>query len=152
MMQVEVRDATEQDAYTLAPHLRQSDIDELAAGGHYDPEAALVESFSMSEVTKAIIVDGGVVALFGVANAPGNTTIGVPWMLGSAQIESITYRVMKHCREWVEQLAEGYVMLTNAVDCRNVVSIKWLHYCGFEFVALVPDYGPEEHPFIVFAR
>lgn len=57
----------------------------------------------------------------------------------------------KHSRAYVEEMNRAYNYLENYVDVRNIVSIRWLKWCGFQMEE--PEiHGVAQIPFIRFHR
>ena len=143
--------ATLEHARALAPALRAGDKAEIAAASGWDPEAALVLSVAASPRSYTWLRDGVPLAIFGVSPDPFAPTVGIPWMLATdAAAEHPTY-ILRRSREWLPKLAEGFDVLTNKVDCRNVLAIQWLSWLGFVFTGLDPQYGVQRLPFLTFA-
>lgn len=128
---VEVRRATLADAHDLAPRLRADDVAEVEASGGYAPLGALLASLEASEVAFALVIDGRVEALFGVA-APG-----VVWLLGSDVLLRRPLALCRQARVWLPILLDRYPVLTNCVDARYRTALRLAEWLGFEI-------GPEE--------
>jgi len=89
---VTFRQATPEDAAELAPKLSNIDIAELAARwgtSPGSPETSLAESIRASFESWALLVDGGVEALFGLVHQHGDN---VPWMRCSAAVAGASPR------------------------------------------------------------
>ncbi|MDP2876863.1 MAG: hypothetical protein Q8O00_11810 [Holophaga sp.] len=84
-------------------------------------------------------------AIFGVAPSPMPGT-GVPWMLSASEFFDHPRALARYSREFVGRMLERYDVLTNWVDIRNVVSVRWLGWCGFKIMETVP-FGPHGLPF-----
>jgi hypothetical protein len=69
---------------------------------------------------------------FGVAPIEG-TNIGSAWLLGTRRLPTIKKFFLKHSKERMEGLLEGFDYLTNYVMRSNKLSIKWLEWLGAEF-------------------
>jgi len=136
----------------IAAHMRQQDIDEVAASSALNPRDALLESLALS--THAYCVESdklGAVAMFGAAPHP-LPGVGIVWMLGTEGIRKEGIAIAKRTRRYFDELNAAYWMLWNFIDGRNAVSMRWLRWGGFELLAEHPRHGPEGRPFFTFAR
>lgn len=124
-----VRRAITADATELAPNLRQDDLDEIAVGSGWEPEEALVNALMVSAQSWAIIHEGAVVALFGVAGLPGGG--GTPWMMASEGLVRISKSLLRESRLWVRIMLVRYGSLQNLVWAGNSKHIEWLRWLGF---------------------
>lgn len=148
-----VRPSRESDAAFLAPRLRQADLMELEAAGHTDPLAVLKLSYTLSRPCYSVVNDQDeAVTMFGVAPDLFRPTLGYIWLLGSEDIGRNRVRFLRHTQEWVERMQSQFLVLTNRVDARNEVHIRWLRWCGFTFINKVPGAGPDHLPFYEFVR
>jgi len=119
----------------LEDGLRQQDLDELAALGR-EPEEALRGAFeSCGVLVFTVHVNDRPVAMFGAAPylADEEADIGVVWMLGTDGLLGARRLLLVEAPKWINLLMKVYPILTNYVDERNSVSIRWLERMGFEF-------------------
>lgn len=154
-MRAIVRESTLQDATDMAPHLRDADYAELRAsiGDLMDPEEVLRIGIEHSDDPRTVEFNGKPIAIFGVVDAKETTPkVGWIWMLGTNQIKDIKGQFLRSCKEQLTQQEKPYEVLTNFVDTRNVVHIKWLRWMGFTIIREVENYGAEERTFYEFAR
>jgi hypothetical protein len=119
-------------AKSLAPRLREADLNELKAHGLDSVENALISGVRDStecytvwnkEIDKPI-------AIFGSGDMED---VGYVWMLGSNDIKRIRYEFIRHCKDWLAKLLERYSIVYNVIDVRNKVHMRWLKFMGFEF-------------------
>ncbi|MCC3733710.1 hypothetical protein LLS47_12305 [Rouxiella badensis] len=150
MRKVEIIPATEHHAAAMLPHIRQADIDEFYAAALIEPDEVLRRSMAASTVTWAGLVDGEVVAIFGVCPASLLTGFGVPWLVGSDKLESVQVTFLRHCRPALSAIQQLYPRLENFVDARNTAAKSWLHWLGFTLQDAQP-YGALQLPFHHFA-
>lgn len=126
----------------LADGLRQQDVAELEALGR-DPRDALLEAVSSCGVLVFTIhVDGRAAGVFG-AMATAVPGVGAAWMLGTDNLLSIRRELVREGVRWINFLNTVYPVLTNYVDERNDISIRWLERLGFEF-PYVDDFVTDE--------
>ena len=132
--------------YELASRMKQPDVDEVLAAGGVEPLEAIQLSIELSLRAEAIVVDGRVEGVWGLAEATPDH--GVPWMLSSEVLVSDARQLVREGRRIVEECLARYPVLSNWVDCRNVGSLSWLQRIGFEPVELDRDYGVGRIPFL----
>lgn len=151
----EVRLATLEDAYSLAPRLRKQDVAEIAAYTGEDPFTALRDGLMFSTVCNALVRNGKPIAMGGVGPLPipGVKGVGAVWLLGSDEIADIQVEFLRMSRGWVDAMhGSDYPLLMNFVDARNARHIKWLKWCGFTFLRKHAEFGVAKKPFYEFVR
>ncbi len=120
------------DAVDLYDDLREEDMLEILGLMHH-PKDAVMMSYACS--TKCYSVKdemNNLYCSFGVAPIEG-TNIGSAWLLGTRRLPKIKKFFLKHSRDRMEELLEGFDYLTNYVMRSNKLSIKWLEWLGAEF-------------------
>ena len=146
-----VREARLDDIKDLAPLLRHSDIEEIKASAGLSAAEALFLGVCLGKPALTFIEPkGGLAGMFGVT--PTNDPyVGAVWMLSSDAIEKYPIHFLRRCKPWVDKFNETYPVLTNYVDQRNTLHIRWLRWLGFSFVRLIP-YGVNQLPFYEIVR
>lgn len=152
-----VRPAREEDALRLAPRLRAADVAEIQAASGAAPEDALRDGIALSRSAYAIThrdadPEDAPLALFGVADHPAGPEIGAPWLLAHRDLPRIARALYREAAGWIDRLAEGRAMLSNCVDARNTLHIRWLRLLDFRFVRRIDALGPESRPFFEFVK
>jgi hypothetical protein len=120
------------DAVDLYENLREEDMLEILGLMHH-PRDAVYTSYSCS--TKCYSVKdemNNLYCSFGVAPIEG-TNLGSAWLLGTRRLPSIKKFFLKHSRERMEGLLDGFDYLTNFVMKSNTLSYRWLKWLGAEF-------------------
>lgn len=146
------RPATLDDVHELAPRMRKSDVEEIAASSGVEPAQALFLSLLAGAETHSIIAqDGEVIGMFGVVPST-DPLIGIPWMLASDRLPEIKKEFLPQSLEWVKEVNKKFPILLNYVDKRNKKAIRWLRYLGFKFPQLVDEFGVGSKPFYEFVR
>lgn len=148
-----VREYREGDAESLAPRLRQADLQELRASTHVPPAIALRKGAECSAPSLAIIgEENQVEGLFGIFKEPDGT--GTVWMMGSDALTKspLKKQFLRECRTHLAHLTAGYRLVGNCVDARNTVHINWLKWMGFTFIRRNEFYGVEQRPFLEFIK
>ncbi len=130
----------------IASNMRELDRQECIAAIGLDPADALYYSFTGSENVWTILYKDKPIAIFGVARLSLLSEVGVPWMLGTDELDQAGWPIIRFSRKIIRGLLEYYSKLENYVDARNKKSIKWLRWCGFIIEPPEP-YGAYRLPF-----
>lgn len=148
-----MRPATLEDAVSLAPRLRQADLQELvASAGPCDPVVPLALGVATSVPCYALIArDGELSALLGVTPTV-DRMCGAIWLLGTDAIERNARDFLRHTRSVADKLNDLYPVLFNYVDERNTVHRRWIEWAGFTFINRIEHHGAEKRPFLEFIR
>lgn len=88
---------------------------------------------------------GRPIALFGLV--PGRS-YDVPWLLGSDRILAHWREFARRSRTELDRLRRGRP-LSNHVDARNIVHVRWLRWLGAQILPAEP-YGLRRLPFYPF--
>ena len=132
-MELRIEEAQpDMDAVDLYEDLREDDMLEILGLMHH-PRDAVIMSYTCS--TKCYSVKDDLTNLycsFGVSQING-TNIGSAWLLGTRRLPTIKKFFIKHSKERMEELLDGFDYLTNFVMKSNKLSIKWLEWLGAEF-------------------
>lgn len=145
-----VRAACFADAEYLSTRLRKEDEAEIAAASGRAPLDCLREGISVGRAWVGVD-DEGPIGIFGVIPST-RPFVGWPWMLATERLVKHQRQFLKECAARVTTLHRDFTLLTNFVDARNHVHIRWLTWCGFEFMRLHKHYGVERRPFYEFQR
>lgn len=116
----------------VASKMRTCDRAEIWASSHSAPRAALRRGVAASSMTLTGIVDGRPVCVMGVAPASLLSGIGTPWMLSTAALERAARPMLRLSLPLIDAMNERFPRLVNYVDNRNVKTIRWLDWLGFE--------------------
>ena len=148
----EVREATVEDAITMAPNLREADLNEVQAASGLDPCDALTLCVEASVKPYVAVIDEDPILLCGAVDAHMEPPTGVVWMLGTDRIQEIQRQFLREGKDWLGILHEPFDVLWNLVDKRNELHIKWLKWMGFQFLREVEEHGFEKRPFYEFVK
>jgi hypothetical protein len=149
-MKYEVVPATAAHAKELAASMRPADVRELWAAGRRTPFDGLLVSLMASRDTAMTgLADGWVVCMFGVAHGTYLCDYHIPWLLGAFDLPKHARAFLKMSRRYMVDARQEYPVLRNWVDARNVQSIRWLGWLGFDILPARP-YGPDDLPFHPF--
>ncbi|MDC1295541.1 hypothetical protein N8077_04330 [Myxococcota bacterium] len=152
-MNITVTTASPEDARSLAPRLRDIDLQELAASSGSSPLDILLHGAEFSTLGMSVRVDGQVEAMFGVVPYPEDENAGIVWLLASDEFFAVgPVRLLRQSRIWLERMHRHFPILFNLTLTSNEAAINYLAYLGFNFTVLHPFYGITERPFLQFER
>lgn len=146
-MIVTIVPATVEHAIAIAADVRAPDAAEIWASTMQVPELALRSGLRFSDQAMTGLIDGEPVCMWGVVTESMIGRIGVPWMLGTSKLDKLARVFLRHCREPLLEMMQGYGKLINYVDARNLRTIKWLRFMGFHVEPETQPYGVSGLPF-----
>lgn len=144
--QCEFRPARKEDIPYIAANMRESDRVECMASSLLEPEAALTESFEMSETAWTGLYKGKPEIMVGVARLSILSEIGFIWMLSTTTAEKNAFLWARFCRPAIDQMLARYDRLENYIDTRNRAALRWAKWLGFEIGEPI-EYGPIRRKF-----
>jgi hypothetical protein len=147
---VVVRPATDDDSPYLAVHLREQDKAEVMASAGMEPLWAIENSRLHSRATFVVEYEGNPALIFGVSDLEGSPGEGCIWMLGTDDIQKFSRKFLRYSRKYLKELCAPYDLVTNYVDERNTVSIRWLQSLGAVFIHRHESFGVDQLPFLEF--
>lgn len=106
-------------------------------------------SLAWTPDARVLILDGELAALYGVAPVSVMGGQGCPWLLGTDACLRHWRTFLRHSRPVFIRQASRYSYLENRVHVKNVPSIRWLRWLGFELEPAMP-YGWQREPFHKF--
>ena len=151
MIDVEIVPARDWHAEAIAWNPREADVAELAALGT-TPLEAMRNGLRVSREPMTGFVDGQPVCMFGASPFSILGGIGIPWLIGSLAMDSMTAHkaLLRESRKAFARMREEFPsMLFNAVDDRNEAAKRWLAWLGFTLDDPKP-LGRNGEPFRVF--
>lgn len=154
-MHVEIVPATLAHAHELAPLMRKQDRDEVMASGGVTPLEALVLSVNVTapDLRWTILMDGVPAAMWGAAADDSTVNHGIVWLLASPTIYKLgRRRFYAESSLYVSRMLDRFATIANYVDARNTVSMRWLENLGFRCLQIVPAFGFERRPFVLFSK
>lgn len=125
--------AKEEHIHYIADNIREADLLEIKALGRPDPYKAIYSSYKTSKQAWSAVIEGTPILMFGVSPVSELTGLGAPWMITTDGIIKVKKQFVKECRSHVTNMLTIYPRLSNYVDCRNEVAIRWLKWLGFTF-------------------
>lgn len=146
MINAQIVTATQEHIEEMLPRVRQADIDEFHAANGWDARRVLECGLRTSTFCCSGLINGRVITIFGVA--PGSIIggTGLPWLVGTDDLEKYQRTFLRHCRKVVHAMLTVYPYLENYVDERNHVAKSWLKWLGFELDSAAP-FGINDLPF-----
>jgi hypothetical protein len=150
--QIIFREATVEDALSLAPRLCAADVKEVFISSGLAPAQALTYSIEGNEANSfaAIEVSTGLVIAMG--GCAGHGAVGIPWLLSADAALKYPAVIICEAREKVLEWSSKHHTLTNMVHDENIVSLRWLKHIGFTLGELYPEYGVGKGSFYQFYR
>lgn len=136
-------------AELIAENVREADRRELWAAACKTPADVMNQALDRSVLAWTGFIDGNPVCMFGVTPGAPLSGCGIPWMVGTKHLDRYATLFLRRCRPVVEEMLDGYDLLHNYVDNRNVRAIHWLKWLGFTMGEPEP-YGPFRMPFRAF--
>ena len=146
---IEIREVEEGDIDLLVDNMREHDVQEVNAATNMGIENAVKTSVKLSSYSKTGLVNDELVCMWGVCPISLISGSGSPWMLGTDLIEEKQRIFLRRSKPWLDDIRKDYRYLENFVDARNVMSVKWLKWLGFEMDEAEP-YGIHGEPFHKF--
>ncbi len=132
-MKVSVVQAHADHIAHIAANVREADRLELWNYALLKPEEALRKSLDASVCAATGMVDGIPVAMFGIATANPLSDVGLPWLIGTSDIERHQMAFLRRNKDVVKIWLSCYARLENYVSCDNAKAIQWLKWIGFKF-------------------
>lgn len=146
-----VRKATEQDAVSLAPRLRQADLREIKAV-HLEaasPEESLITGVQSPDGCYVAVDDNDTPQIIFGTYPSGDPLVGYIWMMATDALVTYRTQLVRETGKWLQVIGSRYPLLTNLVHAQNRLHIRWLQRTGFTLLREVRFNG---HSFYEFAR
>lgn len=139
-----------EDAHYIAANMRQDDRQECEAQLGLPPAFILPQAIGRPNVW-TWEEEGVPVAIGGVdASIP---SVGTVWMTSTDDIVKHRIKFLRELsKPMLELLHQDYPILTNMVDARNTLHIRWLRWLGFTVLRRIEKWGAHSVPFYEFAR
>lgn len=140
--------ATEALVRSVANHLRDRDLDDVASYTEIDAAEAVVKSFHASTHSWVGTIDGAPVCAFGVLSDPRQplSDLAFPWFRGTTRIKGHETAVLRIGRRVLDGILGKYGHLRNVVDASARDTIRWLEWMGFTVepaIVYLPPYGDQ---------
>ncbi len=128
-VKVTKRFPTYEDMVELTENMRQVDVNEIEAVTNLGTLDCVVASVHNSEkdCCFAVFADGVLVCIYGCS------IVGNPWLLVTNAMDSHVLNLTRRTKRIVRMMSKRWPILSNIVDCRNKMTIRWLKTIGFTF-------------------
>ena len=128
-VKVTKRFPTYEDMVELTENMRKIDIDEIEAVTNLGTLECVVASVHNSEkdCCFAVFADGVLVCIYGCS------IVGNPWLLVTNAMDSHVLNLTRRTKRIVRMMSKRWPILSNIVDVRNKMTIRWLKTIGFTF-------------------
>ena len=136
----------------VASNMRQADIDELWASQKVSPEHGLRASIIMSDYASPMIVNELVVGIFGLVISDGIIADGVPWFLGTNEVDENPVGFIKASKNIIQVMQQWCPGLMNYVHADNEKSIRFLKKMGFSVYDQPEPVGVDGQLFYKFEK
>jgi len=151
---ISVLKTTDDDITYLANNLREMDFLEVFLATGKRPQQAIEDSVKFSIETYTYFYKGDLIGITGVGPHTQDTSIGIPWLLGTNRLYDIPVTLIKEgkrlCSKWM--MKYRFLTLTNVVYYENLESIKYLEYLGFENQGETLDAAFTGEPFYIYTK
>lgn len=114
--------------------------------GEHNVEAEIRRTVGTSAPGYVAWASDKMICIFGVVPLSIVTGRGMPWLLGTDEMERHPGAVMRISSRYIRGMAATFSHLSNHVDARNTRSVKWLRRLGFTVHEPEP-FGPYGAPF-----
>jgi hypothetical protein len=123
----------------------------LSAGP--DLETTLLDSVLHSDECFAGVLEGRVIALWGISLLPlDGKQVGVPWLVASPEALKFPMKLVGIGKEMVARWEHQCDYMTNLTHAENTVHHRWLDRIGFTFTPGTTPVGTHQAPFRQFYR
>lgn len=116
----------------LAVTMREADRREVERLGYSTYDAAFRSLVLSGGEAWTLLINNRVAAIGGVMSYGLLQGIGIAWVLTSHEVDRYPVAFWKASRKVLASLTTRYWYLTNLVDSRYIVSLRWLERLGFE--------------------
>jgi hypothetical protein len=133
-MSVRVEPITSSAIEYIIRNMRQTDIDEVKAADGSTPGQAVNNSIMLSDQAYIIVIKEVPVAVFGLVQEGKLLGAGVPWLLGTDDIDDNPFTFIKAVNGILKKMMISSPGLMNYVHSKNKKSIRMLEHLGFKMV------------------
>lgn len=129
---------------SAAVRMRAPDRAEVLASDGWLPEQALSASMMASELSRVLLIQGEVAAVFGVRVLESG--VAQPWALTTDTVERFPVSFVRASRQVLRELVTRYPVLVQCIDDRYKAALRWVELLGFRVFA-PHRCGVEQLPF-----
>ena len=125
----------------VARNARPIDRAEALAFYGKEPLDMVEETLENSPMAWVGLYNGEPVVAFGCACYDTLESTGIPWLFGTPKLESCAKTFVVLSKPYLQAMRRRFLRLTNCVDVRNALAIKWVRWLGFTIEPPAPA-GP----------
>jgi hypothetical protein len=149
-MVVEIRRYQDGDGQYVARHMRHADQREIWLFSCLTPAHAVPMTIANSLATWTATVDGTPAMIFGVCLKNPMSDVGVPWLLGTCEVDEHQYS-FRQSRLYVRRMLDAFDVMENYALAENTKTLRWLKWLGFDMDEPRPA-GPFGAAFVRFGK
>lgn len=142
--------ASRSDVADIVGRLRQEDVEECMAFTGVPPAIHFAD-YIPGQADVIYNSDGVNVALAGTSDVHYEA-VGQIWMMATPDLENHQMEFLKNCKRYINEQHEKFPILFNWVHAKNEVHLKWLRWCGFQFLSRKESFGAGREPFYEFIK
>ncbi len=136
MVNIEILDAKPEHVRELSKKLHDVDIRTAEKLG-LKPHVALWRSYKRSLYSRAMIADGEIMGMWGIAGTYLGA-IGYPWLITSTIAEEFPVRAAFRYRKELKEMLKLFPLLVEMADIEHEKSLRMLSLMGFKFCGTEP--------------
>ena len=142
MEKIEIVPATKEHLLELSLNMADDDVEELMNLQGLSPLEGLEYAMRVSHDTKAGLVNGKVLFVFGTTPVDKYALgdVVVAWLLGSKDLPAHKRAFIRFSLQLRDKLKSQYRVLCNTVDAKHTRGLRWLEWLGFTIRPAAP-YG-----------
>jgi hypothetical protein len=126
-----VSEPVDSDVEDLAANMREADRREVFKYSAESPREALLRAIDLSTLARVALVDGRVVAMWGLVAHSLMAGVGSPWCLTSNEVHGNRREFARRSRGYLEELLRVCPRMGVQVDAEYEVACRWLRRLGF---------------------
>ena len=142
------------DIEHLGVNMRDIDILECFLSTGKKPLTVVQDSVQFSLESYTYFYKNELAAIAGIGPHPEDTSIGIPWLLGTDLLSKIPLTLIKDskqfCNKWI--MTYRFSTLTNGVYYENIESQKYLEHLGFQYQGISLDIAFTGEPFYIYTK
>jgi hypothetical protein len=122
---------------------------EAVLGLQLDPFRELVQAFDQTPAPMALLVNGELAALGGIAGPPGLCPIGIAWLVVAEHATRFSYALVKEVKRQLTTAHETYPLIVSPLIPNDAKALRFAEVIGF---AIKLAYQQDELLFAVYGK
>lgn len=139
------------DGDALAAAIRDIDRKEIYLIAMIDPLPAIRATAANAMAAWTAHYDGKLACIFGVNRQNALSDVGVPWLLGTPEIDNMPVSFLRASRVYYDRYCQVFPQMENWILAENKISAGWLSWLGFD-MDQPKAFGIFGAPFIRFTK